>query len=99
MRWGRRARRAPDLAVVSRQGCHLCEEMVEVVRQTLPRTPLRVLDLDLAHAAGEVDDILKSRWTTLVPVLLLDGEEVAHYRVDPQTLRRLVREEGPGRRL
>lgn len=91
MWWVRRPRRSPEVVVVSRDGCHLCGEMVGVVRRALPRLPVRILDLDRARKTGDLDDMQHERWTTMVPVLLVDGEEVAHYRVDAQTVRRAVR--------
>ena len=83
-------RRPTPLAVtvVTRQGCHLCAEMEHTVRRVLGEGhPVELLDLD---EAGAVDPALRERWTTLVPVLLLDGAEVAHWHVDEQTLRRLL---------
>jgi hypothetical protein len=76
------------VTIVTRQGCHLCEEMELTVRRVLGEAhPVELLDLD---EAGAVDPALRARWTTLVPVLLLDGAEVAHWSVDEESLRRLL---------
>ena len=100
MRWLTRLRGGPapaaDVVVVSRAGCHLCTEMEQVVRGVLAERPgsagrrgaLRVLDLD--ELARE-DPSLLDRWTTRVPVLLVDDREVAHWRVDVDTLRAALR--------
>lgn len=75
---------APRVEVVSRQGCHLCQDMIEVVRRVAgPGTEVHVTDLDL----DAVDPHARERWSTLVPVLLVDGAEVAHWRVDEDTVR------------
>lgn len=109
--WGRlRRRRAadrtPELVVVTRVGCHLCEEMLTAVRSELgpERGPeldssdpgrgadagVRTLDVDAAVASGEITQEQHARWSTLVPVLLVDGHEVAHYRVEPGLVSGLV---------
>ncbi|QFG67647.1 glutaredoxin family protein [Ornithinimicrobium pratense] len=78
------ARRAPEVVVVTRTGCHLCEEMLAMVGAELgPEARPGTLDLDAALAAGQITAEQHKRWTTLVPVLLVDGREVAHYRVQP----------------
>lgn len=93
---------ARDVVVVSRAGCHLCVEMEQVVGQVLteeraaggrPGPPaggarLRVVDLD---ELGREDPAVLERWTTRVPVLLVDGREVAHWQVDPETVRSALR--------
>lgn len=97
-RWrGRGSRGAEvDVVVVSRAGCHLCVEMEQVVSGVLAERPghqarrgrLRVVDLD---QLGRDDPALLERWTTRVPVLLVEGEEVAHWSVDPETVRTALR--------
>lgn len=85
-----------DVVVVSRAGCHLCTGMEEVVAAVLAEPGgrgrragrLRVLDLD---ALGREDPGALRRWTTRVPVLLVDDREVAHWRVDPATVREALR--------
>lgn len=89
MRW---RRQVPQVQVVTRQGCHLCGEMVRVVQDALGRRgPVGTLDLDEALARGDLDAAQHERWTTVVPVLLVGGREVAHLRADPAEVRRLVR--------
>lgn len=85
-----------DVVVVSRAGCHLCAQMEQVVSAVLAEPPahrgrrgrLRVADLD---QLGREDPALLERWTTQVPVLLVDGQEVAHWSVDPETVRTALR--------
>ncbi|MGC5582848.1 glutaredoxin family protein [Ornithinimicrobium sp. W1665] len=89
MPWGRT--RVPRVEVVSREGCHLCEEMVALVRRVAGAdVPVQVRDLD----ADDVPAELRERWSTLVPVLLVDGAEVARWRVDERTLRSALRVPG-----
>src|SRR5690606_26959309 len=85
-----------DVVVVSRAGCHLCPDMEQVVRAVLAEPTgrsrregrLRVVDLD---ELGADEPELLERWTTKVPVLLVDDREVAHWRVDAQTVRAALR--------
>lgn len=89
---------AGDVVVVTRAGCHLCEEMLAVVSAELgPGAGPGTLDLDAALAAGQITDEQHERWTTLVPVLLVGGREVAHYRVQPGQVAAL-RDRGRGGR-
>ena len=72
----------PRFELVTRQGCHLCDEMAA--------------ELDAAHLAYtsvdvDLDERLKERFGEVVPVLLRDGKPVAKVRVDARKLRRLVR--------
>ena len=75
----------PRVVLLGRAGCHLCDEA-------------RVVVADVCAALGErwterdVDDHpdLRARYSDLVPVVLVDGGEVGHYRVDPGKLRRAL---------
>ena len=98
-RWrgrGREAAGEADVVVVSRAGCHLCTDMERVVAGVLAEPArsgvrggrLRVVDLD---ETARDDPAVAERWTTQVPVLLVDGREVAHWRVDAQTVRAALR--------
>ena len=91
--WGMPRRSGPrSVTVLSRAGCHLCAEMVQGVRAVAgPDQPVEVVDLDDALATGALDPAEHERWTTLVPVLLVDGREVAHYRITPEEVRRALR--------
>jgi hypothetical protein len=75
------------LVVLSREGCHLCEQMLQelAVLEREARIPsVTVLDVDS-----------KADWARQyglkVPVLLLDGSAICHYTLNSQELLRLVR--------
>lgn len=92
-------RRPRDVLVWSRQGCHLCEEMVDQVRAVAGAAGLpvqvRVQDLDDPAVTGPED---RQRLHTLLPVLVVDGTEVAHWRVTDDELRSALGVPGPGSR-
>ena len=71
----------PKLTVLSREYCHLCEEMVTALQQMQGRFSfeLEVVDVDSRPE-------LEAEWGALVPVLLEDGRELCHYRLDPAVL-------------
>ena len=72
----------PRFELVTRKGCHLCDEMAA--------------ELEAAEIAFESTDVdqhpdLRARFSDVVPVLLRDGKPVAKIRVDAAKLRRIVR--------
>ena len=83
--------RPREVVIVTRDGCHLCTEMLAVVGEAAGGLPVTVLDLDQALADGALSAGQHARWTTEVPVLLVDGDEVAHHRVTPADARRAIR--------
>ena len=80
-------RAAPGkVALLTRQGCHLCHDALQVVRLALPDFDviLEVIDVD-------GDEELARLYGEELPVLLVDGEKAFKYRVDPDRLRRRLR--------
>ncbi|WP_206952903.1 glutaredoxin family protein [Trinickia acidisoli] len=73
---------AAHLTLYSRAWCHLCEEM-------------RIALEPLAHAFGatvevvdvDADPALVARYDELVPVLVYEGRELCHYRLDAERVR------------
>jgi len=74
--------RPPRLTLYSRAWCHLCEEMLaelEPLARTFDAT-IEVVDVD-------ADPALVARYDELVPVLVCDGLELCHYRLDAERVR------------
>jgi hypothetical protein len=74
-------RGVPKLTVLSREYCHLCEELLAGLRQFQGRYDfaIEVVDVD-RHPE------LEERWGDKVPVVL-DGEiEVCRYHLDPDAV-------------
>ena len=79
-------RRFRDVRVYSREGCHLCDEAVEILWNSLYRPYLpvpEVIDID-------DDPELQAKFDLLVPVVEFDGEIRFKGRVDENLLRRLI---------
>lgn len=66
----------PTVTVFSRQGCHLCAEAQRLVEEVAAgRADVRVVDID-------ADPALRERYTVRVPVVAVDGVEVAELVVE-----------------
>ena len=72
--------------LLSRPGCHLCDEMASHLADVLPR-----FDLVYEVVCVDDDDAYRERWGEQIPVLLRDGVAVAKVRTDPQALERIIR--------
>lgn len=70
----------PVVTLYTRAGCHLCEAAEAVIAELAPgRADVRIVDID-------GDPQLRDRYTVRVPVVEVDGVEVAEYEVDPRAL-------------
>lgn len=78
-----------ELTVLTRAGCHLCEEMLETVRGVGDAEGLAVTvrDIDVERDEGRMSADEHDRWTTEVPVLLVDGRPVARWRATAAQVR------------
>jgi hypothetical protein len=76
----------PGLVVVSREGCGLCEQMLQALAE-LERSAavpaVTVVDVDS-------DPELVRAYGVKVPVLLLDGSVICHYTLNSKELLRLM---------
>jgi hypothetical protein len=78
---------APRVVVVTRAGCHLCEDAVAVVAQVCDPLGATWTTRELAV----VDEPLRTTWSELIPVVLVDDEVHEVLRVDAQRLREALR--------
>ena len=85
MLWRRRPLKT-HYELVTRRGCHLCDEMAALLDEVLPAHGLTWAPLDV-----DADPALRERFTDVVPVLLRDGVPVAKLRTDSRALERIVR--------
>jgi glutaredoxin len=76
------AARAERVVVLTRQGCHLCDEAIAQVAAVCAATgeAYAVLDIDS-------DPDLQRRYTEQVPVTFVDGVQHDFWRVDPVRLK------------
>ncbi|MDR5757690.1 glutaredoxin family protein [Caballeronia sp. LZ035] len=64
-----------------RAWCHLCEEMRAALEPIATRHGAAIEWIDI-----DEDPALEARYDELVPVLVLDGVELCHYRLDAQAV-------------
>ena len=83
--WGRR-RGAPQLCLVTRPDCQLCDEMKRVLDAVLQPRGLAYETIDVDSDPG-----LAERFGDVVPVLLRDGQPVAKVRLHRRRLERILR--------
>ena len=70
------------VTLYTKDGCHLCEEAEDALRAIQPSIQF---ELELVYI--EDDATLLDRYQDRVPVIALDGTEVASAPVDERTLR------------
>ena len=73
------------LTLYSRPGCHLCDELKAVVLRVQRRRAFLLTEIDISG-----DPALERRYGNDIPVLLLDGVEVARHRIDETELTRML---------
>ena len=79
-----------SLTLISKPDCHLCDvarEIVETVVADLPEGRVEIEELSIAD-----DPALYAQWWEKIPVVLVDGELHAHWRVSPDRLRAALAE-------
>ena len=76
------------LTLLSQPGCHLCHEMRAVLDKVVAGTGAEIVEEDVRR------DPAWHRYRLEIPVLLLDGEEIARHRVGEDDLRRRLSERG-----
>ena len=72
----------PRVVVLTRSGCHLCDQAVAVVAQVCAEVGTAWTTRDV-----DGDPELRRRYTDEVPVTFVDGEQHDFWRVDPDRLR------------
>lgn len=77
-------RHRPRVVVYTRQGCGLCAAAEARVRVEARRADVELVDVDR-------DPVLQRRYHVRVPVVTVDGVEVAELQVAPGQVRRAVR--------
>lgn len=81
----RRRRHRPVVTVYTRSRCGLCRAAEEVVARIAGRSA------DVALVDIDADPALVDRYTVRVPVIAVDGVEIAEYQVNPRVLRAQLR--------
>lgn len=67
--------------VYTKPGCHLCDDMLDLLHRALQG---RGVDVTTRNIALDIDDF--ERYKHDIPVLVIDGHEVARHRVSEPAL-------------
>ena len=70
-----------QLTLYTSPGCHLCENMKALLSRIKRRQAFELTEIDISASPA-----LQRLYQNDIPVLLLDGTEVAHHRVDESAL-------------
>ncbi len=76
----------PDVVLVTKPQCHLCEDARAVVERVTASLGLRWRERSVADAAE-----LLERFAEELPVLMIDGVQRDFWTIDEERLRRLLR--------
>jgi glutaredoxin len=76
------------LTLLSKPGCHLCHQMREVVEKVVAASGVTLVEADVRRDPSWRAYLLE------IPVLLLDGAEIARHRVGEEDLRRRLAARG-----
>jgi glutaredoxin len=71
------------VTLVSKPGCHLCDDARTVVETVCAETGAKWEEKDITR-----DEELHRQYWEQIPVVLVDGEQHTFWRVDPDRLRR-----------
>jgi glutaredoxin len=71
----------PRILVYTKPGCHLCDDMLDLLRVTLRGSGGSVTERNIAL---DLDDC--ERYRHDIPVLVIDGREVARHRISEPAL-------------
>ena len=82
----RRRGRVGEVVLVTRAGCHLCEQAAPVVAREAASAGAAYAERDV-----DADPIDLAAYGEQVPVVLLDGVPHAYWQVDPKALRAALR--------
>jgi glutaredoxin len=64
------------VTLYKKPGCHLCDEVEQVIRQVATRRRFRLERKNILD-----DPALQEKYETAVPVVEVDGQEIARYRL------------------
>ncbi|WP_221586147.1 glutaredoxin family protein [Microbacterium sp. G2-8] len=80
-----------DLTLIGKPDCHLCDVAREVVDQTLADLPDDIADhVEVTERSILDDAVLYEKWWEKIPVVLIDGELLGHWRISPDRLRQAL---------
>jgi len=74
-----------QLTIYIREGCHLCDDMEQALRECESQ-----LDFETRRVPIDNNAKLEQAYGARVPVLVCGDEEICHYFLDMQALKKVV---------
>jgi hypothetical protein len=84
----------PRITLIGRDGCHMCDQARAVVEGVAAETGDSIVERDI-----DQDPVLHDRYWEQIPVVLVDGRQIAFWTVDPDRLRAALAGRGRSRRF
>lgn len=76
------------LTLIGKPDCHLCDVAHEIVQTVLDELPEMIAERVVVREASILEDpVLYEAWWEKIPVVLIDDELHAHWRVSADRLR------------
>lgn len=76
------------VTLIGKDGCHLCDDAKTVIDAVVADTP----DVDVEEVSLADNPLWEELYGELIPVVLIDGVEHAHWRVDAESFREALAE-------
>lgn len=81
------------LTLIGKPDCHLCDVASEIIDAVVAELPDAAAErIEIVEASIHDDPALYELWWEKIPVVLIDGELHAHWRVSPDRLRQALEE-------
>lgn len=77
------------VTLIGREGCHLCDDARAVVTEVLTEFPAT----EFVELSIDDDTALHAEYWEQIPVVLIDGKVHNFWRIDPDRLRKKLKEE------
>jgi glutaredoxin len=74
-----------EVTLVTRTGCHLCEEAEQLLRRLAGELGFGYREVDVDASA-----VLRDEFSDRVPVILIDGKEHGYWRVEEARFRKAI---------
>ncbi|HEY7008844.1 MAG TPA: glutaredoxin family protein [Jatrophihabitantaceae bacterium] len=74
-----------EVALITRAGCHLCEDAEATLRRLSAELGFGYTELDV-----DADPARRAEFSDRVPVILIDGREHGYWRVEEPRFRKAV---------
>ena len=80
---------AARILLYTKPGCHLCDDMRDLLDIALRGTGLAVVECNIALDLGDYE-----RYKHDIPVLMIDGREIARHRITEAALAAALQDAG-----